>query len=57
MTSLNKSSLIADLEFDLDALKQQWRTREPLTEAQFAGPSPSVYEQNRHSHKRSQGGR
>ncbi|MDB5986225.1 MAG: acetone carboxylase subunit gamma [Nevskia sp.] len=46
-----------DMDFDLDALKQQWSKREPLTEAQLAGPSPSAYERKRHSHKRTPGGR
>jgi|SRR5271154_1608358 acetone carboxylase, gamma subunit len=27
-----------DMEFDLDALKAQWKDREPLTEAELAGP-------------------
>ena len=48
---------LRDLEFDLDALKQQWSKREPLTEAQFAGPSPAAYEQHQHVHKHSHGGR
>lgn len=40
-----------DMQFDLDALKAQWSGRQPLTEAELAGPDPVGMSQHHHSHK------
>jgi acetone carboxylase gamma subunit len=42
---------LSDMEFDLDALKAQWKDRKPLTEAELAGPDPVGMPQHKHAHK------
>lgn len=44
-----------DMQFDLDALKAQWKSRKPVTEAELAGPDSEGYSRHHHSHKQKVG--
>jgi acetone carboxylase gamma subunit len=48
---------LSDMEFDLDALKKQWSGRQPLSEAELAGPDASGVSHHHESHKHRHGGR
>ena len=39
-----------DMEFDLDALKKQWKNRKPATAADLVGPDDAAYIQHHHHH-------
>lgn len=39
-----------DIEFDIDALKKQWATREPIDLTKIAGPEPAGVDYCAHSH-------
>jgi acetone carboxylase gamma subunit len=43
---------VNDMEFDIDALKQQWSTRRPMTAAELVGPD--LVSLSHHSHSRKQ---
>lgn len=40
-----------DMQFDLDALKVQWKDRQPLSELELAGPDRPGFTPHAHSHK------
>jgi acetone carboxylase gamma subunit len=42
---------VNDMEFDLDALKKQWRGRKALNAEELAGPDLVSFAHNTHSHK------
>lgn len=43
---------VHDMEFDIDALKLQWRDRKPLVVAELAGPDLAVFAQHSHSSRK-----
>ena len=43
---------VHDMEFDIDALKLQWRDRKPLVAAELAGPDLAVFAQHSHSSRK-----
>ena len=45
---------VVDMEFDLDALKLQWKDRKPLSEAELAGPNLAGSSHSHHHHSRKQ---
>ncbi|WP_036516735.1 acetone carboxylase subunit gamma [Nevskia soli] len=42
---------VHDMDFDIDALKAQWKTRKPLTAGELAGPDMAHFAQHTHSRK------
>jgi acetone carboxylase gamma subunit len=42
---------VHDMQFDIDALKAQWKDRKPLTEAELAGPDMAGLSHHKHSRK------
>lgn len=42
---------VVDMEFDIDALKEQWKDRKPLSAAELAGPDMAGRTQHKHSNK------
>jgi acetone carboxylase gamma subunit len=45
---------VHDIEFDIDALKTQWRDRKPLSAAELAGPDLGGLASHTHKHSRKQ---
>jgi acetone carboxylase gamma subunit len=42
---------VVDMEFDIDALKEQWKDRKPLNAAELAGPDMAGRAHHHHSNK------